>query len=161
MFEPTINIKKLNEDAVIPTRGSEYAAGYDLYASIDEGCCIGIPPKQMCLIGTGIAMEIPNGYGGFIYARSGLASKRGLRPANCVGVVDPDYRGEIKVALYNDSDEEQAIFANDRIAQIVFGPYLPAKFNVVDELDETVRGIGGFGSTDISYDTNYEQATFF
>ena len=139
-----VNIKKLDDNALVPTRGSEYAAGYDLYANVLSET---VPVGATKLIGTGIAMEIPTGYVGLVYARSGLASKRGLRPANCVGVIDSDYRGEIMVALHNDSKEAQDIHIQDRIAQIVIAPYLSVEFNEVDELDNTERGDGGFGST--------------
>lgn len=140
-----INIKKLNDSAIIPTRGSEDAAGYDLYANIKDD--IAIPSGKTVKIGTGIAMEIPKGYRGDIFARSGLATKKGLRPANCVGVIDSDYRGEIIVALHNDSDETQIIHESDRIAQISITPYLAVDFQEVAELDNTNRGEGGFGSS--------------
>ena len=144
-MEFSMNIKKLNEKAVVPTYGSAYAAGADLYAC-EEGD-ITIAPAETRLIHTGIAMEIPEGLVGLIYARSGLASKRGLAPANKVGVIDSDYRGEVMVALHNHSDKPQVVSAGERIAQIVFAPYMSASFTVVDELSDTVRGIGGFGST--------------
>lgn len=140
----TIKFTKINSDAIAPTSGSIEAAGCDLYANILSQR---IPAGKTEMIGTGICMEIPKGYGGFIFARSGLASKRGLRPANCVGVVDSDYRGEIKVALHNDSEECQTIHQGDRIAQIVIMPYLSVKFEEVEKLTETERGEGGFGST--------------
>ncbi len=140
-----VNIKKLNEKAIIPTYGSEYAAGADLYACIDEE--LTILPSETKLIKTGLAIEVPVGYGAFIYARSGLASKRGLAPANKVGVVDSDYRGEVMVALHNHSNEPQTVAVGERIAQMVIAPYLKAEFEVVDELSDTVRGEGGFGST--------------
>lgn len=139
-----INIKKLKETAKTPTRGSEYAAGYDLYSAENKTI---IFPHSTVKVGTGIAAEIPEGYFGAIYARSGLASKQGLRPANCVGVVDSDYRGEIIVAVHNDTDIKQEITAGERIAQLVIMPFLPVEFTEVDELSETVRGEGGFGST--------------
>ena len=143
-----IKIKKLSEHATIPTRGSEEAAGCDLYANIEEKPYYTvILPDDTEFIKTGISMEIPEGFGGFIYARSGLASKRGLRPANCVGVVDSDYRGEIIVALHNDSIEEQAVGNGDRIAQMVFAPYLKPEFVEVESLTDTERGDGGFGHT--------------
>ena len=141
----SMNIKKLNENATIPTYGSEYAAGADLYAC--EGGEVTIAPAETRLIHTGIAMEIPEGLVGLIYARSGLASKRGLAPANKVGVIDSDYRGEIMVALHNHGTAPQTIADGERIAQIVFAPYMTAEFAVADELSDTVRGIGGFGST--------------
>lgn len=140
-----MNIKKLNEKAIIPTYGTEFSAGADLYACIEEE--ITINPGETKLIPTGLAMEIPVGYGGFIYARSGLATKKGLAPANKVGVVDADYRGEVMVALYNQSSTEQIIAPQERIAQLVIAPFLKVEFNEVDELNETVRGEGGFGST--------------
>lgn len=141
----TINIKKINENAKIPTFGSEFAAGFDLYACNTEN--ITIQPGKTVLIHTGLAMEIPVGYGGFVYARSGLATKKGLAPANKVGVIDADYRGEIMVALHNQSETEQQVAAGERIAQMVIAPFLKVDFNEVDNLEETVRGAGGFGST--------------
>lgn len=140
-----MNIKKLNEKAIIPTYGSQYAAGADLYACIDES--ITINPGETAFIGTGIAMEIPMGYAGFIYARSGLSCKKGLAPANKVGVVDADYRGEITVALHNHATEPRVIEVGERIAQMVIAPFLKVDFEEVDELSDTVRGVGGFGST--------------
>ena len=140
-----MNIKKLNENARIPTYGSEFAAGADLYACIEND--ITIEPAQTVLIHTGLAMQIPEGLVGLIYARSGLASKKGLAPANKVGVIDSDYRGEIMVALHNHSSEDKTIDAGERIAQIALVPYLTADFNVVDDLSDTARGSGGFGST--------------
>lgn len=140
-----IKIKKLNEKAIIPTRGSEYAAGLDLYACVDE--LTTIPAHSTVKIGTGIVMEIPHGYFGAIFARSGLATKEGLRPANCTGVCDSDYRGEYIVALHNDTDLPRVIKPNERIAQLIVMPYLPIMFEEVDELSDTERGNGGFGST--------------
>ena len=143
-----VKIKKIYDYAKIPTRGSEYAAGYDLYACIDEGNpTISIPPHSTVKIGTGIAVEIPHGYFGAIFARSGLATKKGLRPANCVGVCDEDYRGEYIVPLHNDTDEWMTIESQERIAQLVIMPYLSVDFEVVDALSDTERGGGGFGST--------------
>jgi dUTP pyrophosphatase len=142
-----INIKKLTDTATLPSRGSEYAAGYDLYADVQEELVI--KPHTTVKVGTGLAMEIPAGYFGGIFARSGLATKEGLRPANCVGVVDADYRGEIIVALHNDSDEVRTIVPQERMAQIVILPFLGVTFNEVSELSETVRGAGGFGSTGV------------
>lgn len=153
-----INIKKVEDSATIPARGSDYAAGYDLYSN---DISVSIPAGGTKMIGTGVCMEIPEGYAGFVYARSGLASKRGLRPANCVGVIDSDYRGEIKVALHNDSSETQTVYLDDRIAQIVIAPFLAVDFNVVDELDETKRGEGGFGSTGVGNEQQYEQLSIF
>ena len=141
-----IDILKLYDDAIIPTRGSEYAAGYDLYAYTFNDT-IKIMPNETKKIRTGISMAIPDGFFGAIFARSGIAVKRGLRPANCVGVIDSDYRGEIIVALTNDTDIEQTVLPNERIAQIVIMPYLQVKFNEVDKLSDTKRGDGGFGST--------------
>ena len=140
-----MNIKKLNENARIPTYGSTAAAGADLYAC--EAGEITIAPGETKLIHTGLAMEIPEGLVGLIYARSGLASKRGLAPANKVGVIDSDYRGEIMVALHNHGTAEQTVADGERIAQIVFAPYYAAEFTVVEELCDTARGEGGFGST--------------
>jgi dUTP pyrophosphatase len=140
-----MNIKKLNNNARLPSYGSEFAAGADLYACLDED--VTIEPSQTLLIHTGLAMEIPVGLVGLIYARSGLASKKGLAPANKVGVIDSDYRGEIMVALHNHSTEPRTISDGERIAQIVFAPYYAAEFNLVDELGDTTRGTGGFGST--------------
>ena len=141
-----INIKKLYDDSIIPTRGSLDAAGYDLYAHLDSDS-IGLNPGETYMVGTGIAVEIPSGYFAAIFARSGIASKRNLRPANCVGVIDSDYRGEIKVPLFNDSDKEQVLEKNERVAQMVIMPYLNVTFNLVEELSNTDRGQGGFGST--------------
>ncbi|MBQ7337322.1 MAG: dUTP diphosphatase [Clostridia bacterium] len=142
-----IQIKKLNEKAQLPTRGSSAAAGYDLYACIDEA--VTIAPHTTEKIGTGLAVAIPEGYFGAVFARSGLAAKQGLRPANCVGVCDADYRGEYIVALHNDTDQPRTVQNGDRIAQLVIMPFLPAEFEEVDELGETQRGAGGFGSTGV------------
>ena len=140
-----IKIKKLNEKAIIPTYGSEYSAGADLYALSDEQ--IVIEPGKTVMVHTGLSFEIAEGYGGFVFARSGLASKKGLAPANKVGVVDSDYRGEVMVALHNSSNETAVINGGERIAQIVFMPYASANFILSEELSETVRGEGGFGSS--------------
>lgn len=145
MLVEKVNIKKLDERAVIPTYGTEYSAGADLYAILDGD--LTIKPNQTEFIKTGLAMEIPYGYVGLIYARSGLACKKGLAPANKVGVIDTDYRGEIMVALHNHSDKEIIITNKERIAQLVLAPYLKADFNQVEFLEDTVRGAGGFGST--------------
>ena len=145
MLTEKINIKKVRENAKIPTYGTEYAAGADLYACIEKEEVFA--PGETKLIPTGISMAIPTGYVGLVYARSGLASKRGLAPANKVGVIDSDYRGEIFVALHNHSTEEKTIDKEERIAQIVIAPYLKAEFLETEELDETSRGEGGFGST--------------
>lgn len=140
-----INIKKLTKTAVLPERGSAYAAGYDLFADVEQN--VEIKPHTTAMISTGLAMEIPEGYFGGIFARSGLASKESLRPANCVGVVDADYRGEVKVALHNDSDEIRVITPKQKVAQLVVVPFLNMEFDEVEELSDTVRGVGGFGST--------------
>ena len=140
-----IKIKKLYEDSIIPTRGSEYAAGYDLYAH--EGAII--KPHETAKIGTGVAIQPPKDTFGAVFARSGLAAKQGLRPANCVGVCDYDYTGEYIVALHNDSNEERVIEAGERIGQVVFIPYINVSFIEVNELEETKRGDGGFGSTGV------------
>lgn len=142
-----VKIKKVYEDVFVPTRGSEQAAGYDLYAHLGRFEECEIKPGTTMKIGTGIAAEIPEGYFGAVFARSGLAAKKGLRPANCVGVIDSDYRGEIIVALHNDSKEPQTIQAYERIAQLVILPYLDVSFEIVNELSDTERGEGGFGST--------------
>lgn len=138
-----INVKKLNDLAKLPTRGSEYAAGLDLYANISEP--IIIEPHTTCKIGTGISMELPNGTFGAIFARSGLATKKGLRPANCTGIIDSDYRGEYIVAIYNDSNLSQTIEPQERIAQLILLPFIPMNLVEVDTLTETARGDGGFG----------------
>lgn len=142
---PKVAVKKLKENAILPTYGSEFAAGADLYALPDKE--IVIAPGETKLIHTGLAMEIPQGYGGFIYARSGLASKCGLAPANKVGVVDADYRGEVMVALHNHSQVAQTVAAGERVAQLVIAPFLKVDFEEADVLQDTVRGAGGFGST--------------
>ena len=142
-----MKIKKLNNYAKIPTRGSEGSAGYDLYACIPDGTAmITIQPHETVVVGTGLAIQIPHGYFGGIFARSGLA-KYGVRPSNCVGVCDEDYTGEYMVSLHNDSNEPRVISHMDRIAQLIILPYATVNFEVVDELDCTKRGDGGFGST--------------
>lgn len=145
MDKYSVRIKKLDEKATIPTYGSEFAAGADLYACLDAPLTIN--PHETILVHTGVAMEIPTGFAGLIYARSGIASKRGLAPANKVGVVDSDYRGEVMVALHNHSAVPQTIENGERIAQLVIAPYVVADFVLSDELDDTDRGAGGFGST--------------
>ena len=145
-----IKIKKIFANATMPTRGSEYAAGYDLYAApvLQEGDhSIIIEPHTTEKIGTGIAVQCPTGTFGAIFARSGLATKQGLRPANCVGVVDEDYTGEVIVAIHNDTDQPKEINYNERIAQIVFIPYISGELVEVEELEKTNRGDCGFGST--------------
>lgn len=140
-----LKIKKLEETATIPTYGTEYSAGADLYAALESDTPI--KPGETIMIGTKLAMEIPIGFVGLIFARSSLGSKKGLAPANKVGVIDADYRGEIKVPLFNHSDSIQTITKNERIAQIIFMPYLKANFIETENLEETIRGTGGFGST--------------
>lgn len=143
----SIEIKKLKSNAIIPTRGSAAAAGCDLYACLDGDGAVIIPPHHTVMVSTGIAVALPEGTFGGVFARSGLASREGLRPANCVGVVDSDYRGECMVALHNDTDTERVVRTGERIAQLVLLPYLPMEFTEVAELPETARGAGGFGST--------------
>lgn len=145
-----LKIKKLYSDAILPTKGSEEAAGLDLYSYIEgETEFQAIMPKTGMLIKTGISVEIPKGYFGGIYARSGLATSQGLRPANCVGVIDSDYRGEIMIYLYNDSDTWQNVYKNTRIAQLIIQPYAEVKIEEVNKLNDTERGEGGFGSTGV------------
>lgn len=146
-----INIKKLDQKAIIPTRGSKCAAGLDLYAHLTDGSQR-VPAGKTRKIGTGVAVEIPDGYFGAIFARSGLATKRGLRPANCVGVIDSDYRGELIVSLHNDNGSTETVRNGDRIAQFVVLPYLDVEWNEVQELNDTDRGDQGFGSSDGSYE---------
>jgi len=145
MVPPTIRVKTLRESAILPKYGSAYAAGADLSACLNEPVII--QPGETKLVPTGLAMEIPLGYAGLIYARSGLASKRGLAPANKVGVVDADYRGEVMVALHNHSPQAQEVAPGERIAQLVIAPFLAVNYEEAEELDDTVRGAGGFGST--------------
>ena len=140
-----VNIKKLKDEAKLPSYGSEYAAGADLYACLESDAII--KPGETVLIPTGIAVELPLETVGLIYARSGLASKKGLAPANKVGVIDCDYRGEVMVALHNHGTAEQTVSQGERIAQMVIAPYYTAVFEEADELSDTVRGAGGFGST--------------
>lgn len=140
-----INVKKLRGTAVLPDQGSAYAAGYDLFADVEQA--LDIEPHKTVMIPTGLAMEIPEGYFGGIFARSGLASKEGLRPANCVGVVDADYRGEVKVALHNDGEVVRTVQPGQKVAQLVVVPFLSVEFDEVETLSDTVRGVGGFGST--------------
>ncbi|MGN1193891.1 MAG: dUTP diphosphatase [Acutalibacteraceae bacterium] len=140
-----VKIKKLNNDAVIPTYGSQFAAGADLYACLPEP--LTIEPNETKFVHTGLSVELPIGFAGLVYARSGLACKRGLAPANKVGVIDCDYRGEIMVALHNHGKTAQTVENGERIAQLVITPYITANFIESDELSDTVRGEGGFGST--------------
>lgn len=137
--------KKLTSSAKMPERGSAWAAGYDLFADIVEETRLA--PHETKMIGTGVALAVPEGYFGGVFARSGLSAKEGLRPANCTGVVDADYRGEVKVALHNDSGEERVVAPGQKIAQLVIMPFLSVEFEEVADLDETERGQGGFGST--------------
>ena len=141
-----VRIKILREDAVIPKRGTDAAAGADLYACVD-GDGVEIAPGATVMIPTGIATEIPDGYAGFIMARSGLSVKRDLAPANKVGLIDSDYRGEIMVALHNHGTKAQIVEKGERVAQLMIVPYVKADYVVADELSDTVRGEGGFGST--------------
>lgn len=140
-----INIKMVSHNAQMPSRGSNAAAGWDLYSANSEPVII--PAGYTVKIGTGIAAEIPDGYFGALYARSGMASSKGLAPANKVGIIDSDYRGEIIVPLHNHGNEMQIVEPGTRIAQLVVMPYLPIDFNVVENLNTTNRGEGGFGST--------------
>lgn len=141
-----INVKRLKANATLPTRGSKHAAGYDLYACLDKE--LTIQPQETVKVPTGLAFEIPEGQFAAIYARSGLATKQGLRPANAVGVCDSDYRGEYIVALHNDSTQPQTIQPSERIAQLIIQAYQSVdEFVEVDELESTERGSGGFGST--------------
>jgi dUTP pyrophosphatase len=141
-----VKIVKLKEGAQLPSKGSVKAAGWDLYACIDKESIM-IHPHTTVKIGTGLAITPPEGYFGAIFARSGLATKQGLRPSNCVGICDEDYTGEYIVALHNDTDCHQFVHNGDRIAQLVFLPYLDVEFEEVDALDKTERGSGGFGHT--------------
>lgn len=145
MKNTEIKIKKLDPRATVPQYGSPYAAGADLYAVLDED--LTIEPGVTKLVRTGFAMEIPFGLVGLIYARSGLASKKGLAPANKVGVVDCDYRGEVMVALHNHGQEAKTISHGERIAQMVIAPYITVDYTEAEQLSDTVRGEGGFGST--------------
>lgn len=153
MTQYILKFKKLNDNAQLPTKGSQYAAGLDLYANnhggmdADKGWTLIIQPGETVKIGTGLAAAIPEGYFGGIYARSGLATKQGLAPANKVGVIDSDYRGEIIVALHNSSTVPQTIHGGDRIAQLIVQPFLAVKWEEAEELDSTERGDGGFGHT--------------
>lgn len=140
-----VKIKKLNDEARIPKYGTAEAAGADLYSCIEENTLI--KAGETVMIKTGIALEIPKGYVGLVYARSGLAFKKGIAPSNKVGVIDSDYRGEIMVALHNHSKEDYVVEKGERIAQLVIAPYIFADFEEVEELDETDRNVGGFGST--------------
>lgn len=141
----TIKVQKLRKNAVLPTFGSPEAAGADLYACLDDA--VTVAPGETAFIPTGLAMELPQGYVGLIYARSGLACKRGLAPANKVGVIDSDYRGEFIVALHNHGTEPQTVSGGERIAQLVVTPILIPTYVEAEQLEDTQRGAGGFGST--------------
>ncbi|MBR4863881.1 MAG: dUTP diphosphatase [Oscillospiraceae bacterium] len=141
----TIRVKKLNENAILPTYGSAEAAGADLYACMEE--TVTVQPGEVAWISTGIALEVPKGCAGLIYARSSLGAKRGLAPANKVGVIDSDYRGEVKVVLLNHSNIPQSVAPGERIAQLVITPVLTPAYEEVEDLTDTTRGAGGFGST--------------
>ena len=145
-----VSIKLLREGAKLPTRGSAFAAGYDLYACLDGDKELIIPPHATAMLPTGLSFALPGCTFGAVVARSGLASKQGLRPANCLGVIDSDYRGEIRVSLINRGREDFTVHPGDRIAQLMFAPVLHAVFEEAETLDETARGEGGFGSTGIS-----------
>ena len=140
-----IKIKKLNNLAKMPSRGSSDAAGYDLYAATDQ--ILDIAPHSTIKVGTGLSFELPEGTFAGIFARSGIATKRGLRPANCTGIIDSDYRGPVIVALHNDTDEIQSIEPGERIAQMILLPFVSMDFNEVNELSDTARGEGGFGDS--------------
>lgn len=141
----TVHFQKLDPRATAPTYGSDAAAGADLYALLEEA--LPLAAGETRLVHTGLAVEIPTGYVGLICARSGLATKRGLAPANKVGVIDSDYRGELMVALHNHSSIAQTVEPGERIAQLLLMPYLTAEFTEADTLSDTARGEGGFGST--------------
>lgn len=149
MSNVNIRIKKIHSDAVVPTQGSANAAGFDLYAYLDQTDHIVIQPHTTVMVGTGVAVAIPNDYWGGIFARSGLATKQGLRPANCTGVIDPDYRGELIVALHNDFNTAREVKHGDRIGQLVIIPLPDVSYDIVDDLDDTVRGDGGFGHSGV------------
>lgn len=141
----TVKVKRLNDLAKIPTKGSKNAAGVDLYAAIKY--IIEIAPHSTVKIDTGLSFELPKGTFAGIFARSGIATKHGLRPANCTGVIDSDYRGPVIVALHNDTDEVQSIEPGERIAQMILLPYIEMQFNEVKELSDTMRGSSGFGDS--------------
>nr|MBE6545495.1 dUTP diphosphatase [Oscillospiraceae bacterium] len=140
-----VRIKKTDEKAIIPTYGTEYSAGADLYALLDAP--IEIKPHETVFVHTGISVEIPEGYCGLVFARSSMGAKRGLAPANKVGVIDADYRGEIMVTLHNHSEKTATVDPAERIAQLAILPFLKADFEEAEELSDTTRGAGGFGST--------------
>ncbi|MBR5981540.1 MAG: dUTP diphosphatase [Firmicutes bacterium] len=140
-----IRVRRVSPTALLPTRGSSSAAGYDLYADLQEDLVIA--PHTTAKIDTGLQFELPEGYFAGIFARSGIATREGLRPANCVGVCDSDYRGNYIVAIHNDSDLERRVIPHEKIAQMIVLPYLPLEFEETDDLSDTARGAGGFGST--------------
>ena len=140
-----IKVKRVSKTAALPTRGSDSSAGYDLYADLTED--VEINPHETMKIDTGLQFELPEGYFAGIFARSGIASKEGLRPANCVGVCDSDYRGNYIIAVHNDSDAIRTVKVHQKIAQMIVLPFLPLEFEEVTELSESSRGEGGFGST--------------
>ena len=142
-----MKIKKLSESAIVPTKATEGAAGYDLYVDIDKP--VRIMAHESVMLQTNIAFSIPKGYFGAIFARSGLASRHGIRPSTCVSVIDSDYRGSVGVPLHNDRDDSFVINPHERVAQIVFIPAMDYELDVVEELDTTERGNGGFGSTGV------------
>lgn len=144
-----VKFVKVREGAKVPERGSKFAAGYDLSACIPDMERVIIHPGETIKITTGLAIETPEGYFGGIYARSGLSTKQGLRPANCTGIADSDYRGEFIVALHNDSNEIRVVEHGQRIAQLVIQPHLNVEFEEVDNLEDTERGEGGFGSSGV------------
>ena len=144
-MQQTVYVKKPHPEAILPRYGSAYAAGADLCACLTQSCVIA--PGQTVLVPTGLAMALPKGYGGFVFARSGLGIRHGVVPGNCVGVIDSDYRGEILVGLQNSGDADYVIQPADRIAQLMVVPVVQAQVKMVDQLDETQRGAGGFGST--------------
>jgi len=145
MINIDVKFKKLTNSAQTPTKGSKYSAGFDLSADISEE--ILIRPRETVKIPTGLAIEVPDGYFGAIAARSGLATKEGLRPANCIGVADSDYRGEYMVALHNDSEVTRVVKPQQRIAQLIIIPYLMCNLVETDDLSDSQRGASGFGST--------------
>ena len=146
MEQPLLKVKKLRQDAILPQYGSAFAAGADLCACLTEEKMI-VPPHETVFVPTGLAFQIPEGYVGLVAARSGIACKRDLAPANKVGVIDSDYRGEVMVALHNHGSESQTVAGGERIAQLLITPVLAPAFKVCDELTDTARGEGGFGST--------------
>lgn len=141
----TIRVKKLHPNAILPTYGSAFAAGADLYACLESA--VTVAPGEVFWVPTGIALEVPSGCAGLVYARSSMGAKRGLAPANKVGVIDPDYRGEVRVVLLNHSNIPQTIEPGERVAQFLITPVLTPVYEEVSELSDTDRGTGGFGST--------------